>query len=256
MFFILSKTVTYLTMPLVIITLVFISSFVWRKPGISQRLRWISLGLLLFFTNDFIGNEVMRAWEPEAIAFGEIKQPYDLGIVLAGVTISEMKPDDRVYFQRGADRVVHAVQLYKLGLVKKLLVSGGSGRLIDIGEREAIDIRNVMVLMGVPEQDIWVEAESRNTHESALAVKNMLDSLGMAGRPHLLITSAFHMPRSERCFRKVGVDVHPFPTDFFSHPTKFHFDILFIPKVSTLNNWHILTKEWVGMVAYWVAGYI
>ena len=256
MFFVLSKTVTYLTQPLVIVCLCFAASFLIRGAKWKKRMRWITVGLLFLFTNDFITNAIMRGWEPKAVPYASIEEPYDFGIVLAGVTISEIEPEDRVYFQRGADRVIHAVQLYKLGKVKKLLVSGGSGRLIDIGEREANDIKQAMMLMGVPEADIWVEAESRNTHESAVAVEEMLQAKGVANANSLLITSAFHMPRSERCFRKVGLVITPFPTDFYSHPTKFHPDILFIPKVGALNNWHILVKEWIGIIAYWGAGYI
>jgi uncharacterized SAM-binding protein YcdF (DUF218 family) len=256
MFFVLSKTVTYLTQPLVIVCICFAISFLVRTEKWKKRMRWITLGLLLVFTNDFLTNAIMRGWEPEPIPYASIQQTYDFGIVLAGVTIAEIEPNDRVYFQRGADRVIHAVQLYKLGKVRKLLVTGGSGRLIDIGEREADDIKQAMVLMGVPEADIWVEADSRNTHESAVAVQELLTSKGITGANHLLITSAFHMPRSERCFRKVGLAITPFPADFYSHPTKFHPDVLFVPKVGALNNWHILVKEWLGILAYWVAGYI
>ncbi len=53
-------------------------------------------------------------------------KPHDLGIVLTGATIPNRLPNDRIYFARGADRVTHTVQLYKLGLLKKILISGGN----------------------------------------------------------------------------------------------------------------------------------
>jgi uncharacterized SAM-binding protein YcdF (DUF218 family) len=215
-----------------------------------------AISLLFFFTNDFIANEMMAAWEPDAIEYNDLTRKYELGIVLSGVTVAEQTPDDRVYFQKGADRVVHAVQLYKLGIVKKLLVSGGSGRLVEIGERESDDIKLAMILMGVPEEDIQVENESRNTHESALAVKEILKHDGFESSNCMLITSAFHMPRSIACFRKVNLDMDTFTTDFYTHPRKFYPDTLFIPKAEAMMVWTKLIREWVGYVAYKIVGYV
>ena len=55
----------------------------------------------------------MSAWEIKTKAYADMK-PHELGIVLTGATLPFRIPDDRVYFQRGADRVIHTVQLYKL----------------------------------------------------------------------------------------------------------------------------------------------
>src|SRR5690606_30204321 len=115
--------------------------------------------------NDFIANEVMLAWEPDAVAYQDIGKTYDLGILLAGVTRSGNTPDDRVYFQRGVERITHTLQLYRLGKIRRVLVAGGSGRLLDIGEREADDIRSALIMMGVDPVDILVESNSRNTRE-------------------------------------------------------------------------------------------
>ncbi len=40
-------------------------------------------------------------------------------------------------------------------------------------------------------------------------------------RPQLLVTSAFHMPRAIGCFRRLGVNVIPVPTDFRADPLAF-----------------------------------
>src|SRR5690606_17765303 len=97
-----------------------------------------------------------------------------------GTLIAGLEPDDRVYFGRGADRVVHTVQLFKLRLIDRILISGGSGRLVDIQEREADRFREVMIMLGVPDSAIVVENESRNTHESARAVSRILTARGFA----------------------------------------------------------------------------
>jgi len=63
MFFLLSKTLNYVTMPLVIIIICFVASAVIRKSNWKKWLFRIGMGLLLFCTNDFITNEVIHLWE-------------------------------------------------------------------------------------------------------------------------------------------------------------------------------------------------
>lgn len=256
MFFILSKTLNYLVMPFVVVCICFVLSVLVRNPLWRKRCFRTGFVLLFFFSNDFIANEMMMAWEPDTVAYKDIPKNYEWGIVLTGVTESEREPADRVYFSKGADRVTHTVQLYKLGLIKKILVTGGSGRLIQLHERESVQFRDAMLLMGVPEQDIVLEANSRNTHENAVEVKKIIDSLHIKPSQCLLITSAFHMPRSIACFRKVGMDIDYFTTDFHSHPRQFTPDVWLVPRVEAFLIWHRLIREWVGIGAYKIAGYV
>src|SRR6186713_2917733 len=195
MFFFLSKTLNYLTMPLTIIFLMLVASAFLRNEKWKKRLFWIALATFFMFSNDFIANEVMNVWEIKPIPY-EAMQPHDIGIVLTGATLPFVTPHDRVYFTRGADRVTHTVQLYKLGLIKKILISGGSGRLTGESEPEADKFKAAMVMMGVPEASILLENETRNTAESAIEVKKLLDSLNVQAKDCLLITSAIHMRRS------------------------------------------------------------
>ncbi len=254
MFFILSKTINFLTMPLVIICVLLLLSVFLRPVRWKYNLLRVGLALLLFCSNDFILNEFMRAWEIPPTPFAEIRKHYRWGILLSGVTKSEMEPKDRIYFSQGADRVTHTFQLYKDGFIQKILVTGGSGSL-DKEQREADEIASVLRMMGTKPEDIVTENNSRNTHESAVEVKSLLTG---QTRPEecLLITSAFHMRRSSACFRRVGWTMDTFSTNFLSHKRKFAIDVLLIPKPDALVGWHILTKEWVGYVAYSIAGYI
>jgi uncharacterized SAM-binding protein YcdF (DUF218 family) len=255
MFFILSKTLNFLVMPLTVVMILLVLSVVIKKDPWRRRCFWAGLGLMIFFSNDFISNEVMRAWEVRAKPFQNVA-PHALGIVLTGATLTGLSPDDRVYFQRGADRVTHTVQLYKMGLIKKILISGGTGLLTSEEEPEADKFKKVMVMMDVPEEDILIENGTRNTHESAVAVKAMLAALDFADEDCLLITSAFHMRRSLACYRKVGLDLEPFSTDFYTHPTVYYPDAFLVPRLEAMMLWQKLVKEWVGMAAYKVAGYI
>ncbi|WP_333819335.1 YdcF family protein [Ohtaekwangia sp.] len=255
MFFILSKTVSFFILPMTITVALLVVSIFLKNPRWKKRTFFAGIMLLLFFSNDFLANEAMHAWEIPTVAYKDMT-PHKMGIVLTGSTISGLEPNDRVYFQRGADRVTHTVQLYKLGLIEKILISGGSGRLLGEDEPEANKFQKAMLLMGVDSADIIIENETRNTAESAQQVVKMLDSLHYKSEDCLLITSAFHMRRSLACYRKVGLNIQPFSTDFYAHPRGFYPDALIIPKVEAVAIWHKLFKEWVGMIAYKAAGYI
>ncbi|MBL7874078.1 MAG: YdcF family protein [Cyclobacteriaceae bacterium] len=254
MFFLLSKTLNYLTMPLVIICLLFLFSWVLKSKKKALLFK-IGFALLLLFSNDFITNEVIRLWELPATPFQEIKKKYAIGILLTGVTKGNMVPDDRVYFHRGADRVTHTLQLYRLGIIDKILISGGSGSLTERRTKEADEIADALKLMGVAGEDLIIENESRNTHESAVATKKVLQD-SISSSECLLITSAFHMRRSRACFAKIDWPCDTFTTDFLIHERKFTPDVLVIPRLDSLQIWHIMIREWVGMVAYKLSGYI
>jgi hypothetical protein len=58
------------------------------------------------------------------------------------------------------------------------------------------------------------------------------------------------------CFKKAGWATDTFITDFLSHERKFTLNVLFVPCVDALLNWTIISREWVGMIAYKVMGYV
>lgn len=255
MFFFLSKTLNFLVLPLTMVVLCFITSVLIKPERWRRRFFWIGFALLLFFSNDFISNAVMRAWEIDAKPFSSVR-PRKLGIVLTGTTHSFQQPDDRVYFKRGADRVTHTIQLYKLGLIEKILVSGGTGRLLKADEPEANKFKRVMMMAGIPDNDILLENETRNTYESAVAVNKILDSLSLTVDDCLLITSAFHMRRSLACYKKAGLNIETFSTDFYGLQDKLFLPSFLLPSIDGFVIWEKLFKEWTGFVAYKIAGYI
>jgi len=254
MFFILSKTLGYLTKPLVIIILLFVTSVAVKNKIWKRRFFIGAFSILLFCSNEFISNEVMRLWELPPTPFSELSKTYQVGILLTGVTKSNFSPNDRVYFQRSSDRVVHSLQLYKLGFIKKILISGGSGTLVE-RSKEADELAVVLEMMGVPKEDLIIENQSDNTYQSAVAVKKMIEGL-YKPEDCILITSGYHMRRSRACFKKVGYEMDTFSVDFLSNRRSFTPDTLIIPKLESISNWQVLMKEWVGFIAYKMAGYL
>ncbi len=243
-------------MPLVIISVLLLFAIFLRKQSKwKSRCLKVGIGLFFFFTNNFVTNEVVKWWEIPATPYASMQKKYEYGILLTGVARSEMEPDDRIYLGRGGDRVMQTLQLYKLGFIKKILISGGNGKLKEVKKQEADVLADLLLLMGIPQTDILIENKSRNTHESAVEV-NKLFRDQIKPEECILITSAFHMRRSRACFIKEGWNVDTFSTDFISHPRRFSPDETIIPQEEALGNWHILVREWTGMIAYKLMGYV
>ncbi len=212
-----------------------------------------SLILLLFFSNSFLLDEVMRCWEIPAVSDSELSPPYDAGIVLGGLLIKDKKLD-RLQFDRRNDRLMQGIILYKKGIIKKIFFTSGSGSLEHPEMKEAPLAKKFLLDIGIPEQDILIEQESNNTYENAVFSKPLIEG-SFSGKKFLLITSASHMRRSLACFRKAGIEALPYSTDRLSGPRKFSFEHLIVPRTSTLFTWDSLLHEMVGYVVYRMCGY-
>ncbi|WP_316929323.1 YdcF family protein [Cyclobacterium qasimii] len=217
---------------------------------------WYSIAS--FFSNSYLSNLIIYNWEPAPKDFSSLPT-YELGVVLTGVTHIDKLPKDRTYFSRGADRATHTVQLYKMGKIKKILISGGLGFNPVHPLSEAESLRDFMIWAGVNEKDIIVETKAVNTHENALFSEKIITSGEIElDNPNqfLLITSAFHMKRAEACFNKVGLHPDTFPVDFYGKKPNANFKSIVQPGLQGIMVWHKLTKEWVGIMVYSLVGYI
>ncbi len=98
-----------------------------------------------------------------------------------------------------------------------------------------------------------MERRSRNTQENAEFSKAI--AAPKSGERWLLVTSAYHMPRSVGLFRKAGFAVEPYPVDWRAGKRA---DILTFSPVAVdgLERTDIGIREWIGLLAYWVTGKI
>ena len=254
MFFVLSKLLNFLIKPFLLLSGLLIFSYLIKSKKWAKRIRIFVLVAFIISSNGMLIDEAMRAWEIDAIAIMDIPdETYEVAIVLGGSTDPERQPRDRLYFHRGADRVTHAIHLYKAGKVRKILFTGGKSEVFEDAERNNQTILDFYVMCGVREEDIIIENSSRNTHENATHTGSLIDN----EQKHILITSAFHMKRAKACFEKEGIDVLPFSCDFYSAKPEDRFSLQsFIPTSEAMSGWEVLFKEWIGMLAYKFSGYI
>ncbi|GHA79159.1 YdcF family protein [Pontibacter akesuensis] len=253
MFFILSKTLDFLLMPLVwVLLLLFLALFLrsvkWRRLSMVGAVL-----ILVVFSNPFISNLAWRAWEVAPTPVREVGT-YDVAVVLTGVTEYHPGLTDRVHTKKGADRLLHTLQLYRLGKVDKILITGGKGFLMDDMVPEAEQLKRILLMAKVPEEDIVIETRAVNTRENALFTAELLERHPEWQRV-LLVTSAFHMRRAAGCFEKAGIRFDAYPTDFYSSAPIYTPDYTIIPSAISFESWHHLIHEIAGYMVYKILGY-
>ena len=119
-------------------------------------------------------------------------------------------------------------------------VPSGKGR----NQSEAEVMKTLLQELGLPEQRIFTEEESRNTWENALNISRLYGTDRV-----VLVTSAFHMPRSVRCFREHGIQAVPAPSDYRSARGSYTLRSFF-PSMAALRDVHAALKEYTGICYY------
>jgi len=254
MFFVLSKTLFFLLTPINWIVGLLLYAFFGKHERRTRRAFKWGLVLLVVLSNPFLSNTAFKWWEQEAVPISQLDGVYDIAIVLGGFSDIQEYPRDRLHLSEAADRLTNALELYKTGKVRKILVTSGSAMVVGEKISEGKIAGEFLARIGIPESDVIIEPNSRNTHENALFTAQILKEKHPNARC-LLITSAFHFPRARRTFKKAGVEFTDFPTDILSDPMKWTPQKLILPSVRSLSAWQILIKEWVGLAAYKILGY-
>ena len=254
MFFVLSKILAFFVMPITWVIGCFLLSKLSKNTLWRKRFFWLGIVLLILFSNQYLANRAMLLWEKEPVPIATLPD-YDTGIVFTGVTKPDKSPKDRVYFEKGADRITHALQLYKQGKIKHVLISGGTSLTQKSDEASAVRLKDFLMMAGVPDSVITVEPRAVNTYENAVFTAEILKK-DFPGQNYLLITSSFHMRRAALCLKKQGITFKQFPTDFYTGHDFMSFDNLFIPKAGAFLMWEKIIKELSGIVVYRLMGYL
>lgn len=250
MFFILSKVLFFLLVPFWWIVILWVWRFFSKSAKVKKRLGILIIIIAIVFTNPYLYRSLVMQWQfaPVTLAAGKT---YEAGIVLGG--LSGYDKNERGYFGSNADRFIQTANLYHQGIIKRIIISSGSGRLDQKDPAESFFLRTQFIANGVPDSLIFLESRSKNTYENAIFSKQITDSLQLSP-PFVLITSAFHMKRSVSVFKKAGFDCVAFPCDYKVVPLRFAVDDAFLPNISLLNEWSMLIKEVVGLYVYKLTG--
>lgn len=168
------------------------------KRGRSRRyLKWVGWGLL--------GMVVWLLAVAGRIAmFGarDAARSSDCAIVLGAAAYGN-KPSP-VF----AERINHAVELHRRGVVKYLLFTGG--RVDAADKSESAVARTHALAAGVPADAILTEESSRNTGQNLLEAKQVMELHGL--RTAVIVSDPLHLKRASSMADDLGIDAVTSPT--------------------------------------------
>jgi uncharacterized SAM-binding protein YcdF (DUF218 family) len=257
MFFLASKVLWFVLVP---VHLLLFGAFV---GACAARGRFASLGrglaifcgsalLLIAFSPISVG--LIRPLEDRfASPSAEMAAPTGI-IVLGGAIDDEIgQARHQVSFGEGAGRLTEAAVLARRYPEARIVYTGGSSSILGRPSAESAEAKKLLVALGVDPNRIQLEERSRNTDENARFTRDLIAP--KSGEVWLLVTSAYHMPRSIGLFRKAGFTVVAYPVDFHSNGDSG--DWRFVSEAtSRLRLFDIAIHEWVGLIAYRLAGKI
>jgi uncharacterized SAM-binding protein YcdF (DUF218 family) len=166
---------------------------------------WLYLCSTAWFA-DLLMGQLEDGFRPKALS---VIPQADAIVLLGGATRGDAHLGGLGDLNQQADRIVHALQLFRAGKAPLILLSGGAG---PDSRPEAELMYEHLELMGVSPRSMLRERESRDTRENALYSATLLRGKGV--RSILLVTSGFHMRRAVPLFEAQGFQVIPAPTDF------------------------------------------
>lgn len=153
----------------------------------------------------------------------------------------------------GGERLTETLILARKLPTAKIVFSGGAGAVIGEARIAAPHVHTFLIEAGIPPERILIEDRSRNTRENATLTRDLVRP--RAGQRWLLVTSAFHMPRSMGLFRKAGFEVVAWPVDYQSAGRADLSD--FSESIEGgLQRTNLATKEYLGLVVYRLMGWI
>lgn len=174
------------------------------------------------------------------------------GVIVLGGALDPVKSE--VWGQpetgSGAERLLTLIYMSQLYPTAQIIYTGGSGSLTEQEYKEADYARFLFEQSGLGNRAILYESESRNTAENAINSKNLVNP--QPNQDWILVTSAFHMPRSVGIFCQQDWPVYAYPVDHYSEPGNLlRLNFNFADNIGVLRT---AIREWVGLIAYRVTG--
>jgi uncharacterized SAM-binding protein YcdF (DUF218 family) len=257
LFFFLSKTIGIMLLPanfLIGAGLIGALLLVTRFASLGRKLMVVAVALLAICGFSPLGNFVLYPLESRFPPWDPARGAPDGIVVLGGAIDADLSAAHGVAVFRGAaDRVIAAAELARRYPNARIIYSGGSGNLISDDAKEADYAAAVFESLGVSKERLIMERRSRNTQENAEFSKVI--AAPKSGERWLLVTSAYHMPRSVGLFRKAGFAVEPYPVDWRVGGRAGLWNVWIIA-VDGLDCVDTGIREWIGLVAYRATGKI
>lgn len=241
----LNKILPVFVMPIMLIIYLLIYG-VWKKK------RWpiytAMVCLYVFSTPIFAENffKIVEGTEPR-------QSPDNLSkaeaiVVLSGM-VHQVKSTKGVYPEwTDPDRFFAGVQLYKAGKAPKIIFTRGKLPWDNASLTEGDILKRFALENGVPDSAIVLTGNVENTADEAKAVVKLLGKW----KHIILVTSAYHMPRSKKIFETQDFIVQPFKVDYKVDQLNGLTFMDFLPDADSFRLLNTGYRELIGRVIYYM----
>jgi uncharacterized SAM-binding protein YcdF (DUF218 family) len=265
--FLLSKLLPLFVYPLglgLLLQLAGLGTAARGQRGWGLGLSGAGIGLIWLFAMPFTSRQLIWGLEERAAALTPAAIPSaDAVLVLGGGLKPALAPRRGVEVSEGGDRLLTGLRLMREKRAPLLITSGGSISFTagDPAPPEAISARELAVELGLPASRILINPGSRTTAEEARDIGALARQRGWTRI--LLVTSAFHMPRSLATFRqRSGLTVTPVACDYqlpsraaYGRPTAGSVVKGLLPDAEALHLSSVALKEHLGLMVYRLKGW-
>ena len=270
--FLLSKLLPALLYPLGLGLLLGLAGLLGRRRRWGPWLSGGGLLLLTLFALPPTSRQLMRSLERRSLELMPATIPQADAVVLLGGGLRPPLPPRRaVEVAEGGDRLLTALRLMRQGKAPLLVTSGNRVHFTalpaaspggaDPAAPEAAWARQLAIELGLPARAIRLNPGSRNTAEEARDIGRLGKRMGW--RRILLVTSAYHLPRSLATFqRRSGLEVIGVACDFqledaqhHGRPTAASLALDLVPTASALELSTVALKEHLGLLLYRLRGW-
>ena len=265
--FLLSKLLPLFVYPLglgLLLQLAGLGAAARGQRGWGLGLGGAGIGLIWLFAMPFTSRQLIWGLEERAAALTPAQIPTaDAVLVLGGGLKPALAPRQGVEVSEGGDRLLTGLRLMRENKAPLLITSGGSISFTagDPAPPEAISARELAVELGLPASRILINPGSRTTAEEARDIGLLARQRGW--NRILLVTSAFHMPRSLATFRqRSGLTVIPVACDYqlpgrtaYGRPTPGSVLKSVLPDAEALHLSSVALKEHLGLAVYRLKGW-
>ena len=242
----------------IILVLLAAAIWLWRKPGSRHARRFLIVTAIVYSAlgcyalSYATGRLLVAGLRPFTKA--DLPAGATAIVVLGSGTFSASDWDNGrldVPDRASASRVLEAFRVFKITDAAWVIASGGLVTPNDFDEPNGRTMRDTLARLGVPASRLLVETGSRNTHDEAVIVREMLNTLSV--QHVILVTSDIHMRRSLGTFRAQGIEA--VPAIARQDPGRMPWFAWIVPTEGGVDHASDVWHEMLGLLYYFVRGW-
>jgi len=216
---------------------------------LKRRLLLIWAGLVLFylFATPVVSDAIFKYVEKGQLRKNISSVPKADAIVVLGGMFNYVKTETGELNEWvDPDRFFGGIELFKARKANQIIFTGAKMPWAEKDqETEGESLKKYAIEMGVPDTAIKISGLVTTTEDESKEVRKLLPNT----KTIVLVTSAFHMPRSQALFERQGFEVISFPVD-----SKVSFEATtildYLPEADSFRKSETGIRELIGRLFY------